>query len=270
MNATYREPVDPGPFDLFTGGEPEEANAAALCLHGLTGTPYEVRSLGEALQLRGIRARGPLLPGHNSTPEALVRVPRGAWLGAVRDEYRRLREQHEQVFVVGLSLGGVLALALAQEEPVDALVVVGTPLALRQPIPLLIPLLKHVMPFHRKRNGSDIRDDEARSRHPSYDRMPLASVHELVLLQREVRSRLSEVRSPILVAHGAHDATANPRDAARIHGAVGSEHKELHVFEQSGHIVPVDHDAAALAEAVVSFLDAHRLAAGEGVEMVRK
>jgi carboxylesterase len=270
MSATYREPVDPGPFDLFEGGEPAEAEAAALCLHGLTGTPYEVRSLGEALRDRGIRARGPLLPGHNSTPEALVSVPRGAWLSAVRDEYHRLREQHERVFVVGLSLGGVLGLALAQEEPVDALAVVGTPLALRQPIPLLIPLLKHVMPFRHKRGGSDIRDDEARSRHPSYDRMPLASVHELILLQREVRRRLSEVRSPIFVGHGAHDATASPRDAERIHGAVASERKELRLFENSGHIVPVDHDAAALAEAVANFLQAQVPMAGAGSAMVRR
>jgi carboxylesterase len=199
-----------------------------------------------------------------------VSVPRGAWLSAVRDEYRRLRDQHERVFVVGLSLGGVLGLALAQEEPVDALAVVGTPLALRQPIPLLIPLLKHVMPFRHKRGGSDIRDDEARSRHPSYDRMPLASVHELILLQREVRRRLSEVRSPIFVGHGAHDTTASPRDAERIHGSVASELKELRLFENSGHIVPVDHDAEALAEAVASFLQAQMPMAGAGASMVRR
>lgn len=270
MTATYREPVDPGPFDFFSGNEPSESDTAVLCLHGLTGTPYEVRSIGEALRARGMRARGPLLPGHNSTPEALVRVPRGAWLGAVRDEYHRLCGQHERVFVVGLSLGGVLALRLAQEEPVDALVVIGTPLAFRPPIPLLIPLLKHVMPFRQKRDGSDIRDADARSRHPSYDRMPLASVHELIRLQREVRPRLSEVRSPILVAHGAHDSTADPRDAKRIHASVGSAHKELRIFAESGHIVSVDYDAEALAEAASNFLVAQTRAEGSGVAMTRR
>ena len=61
--------VDPSPFDLIGGG-----SAAVLCLHGLTGTPYEVRPLGEALARAGIRAVGPALPGHNETPDRLARV----------------------------------------------------------------------------------------------------------------------------------------------------------------------------------------------------
>ena len=60
------EPVVPGPYDL----EPRGATTgdAVLCIHGLTGTPYEVRPLAEALADRGLRARGPLLAGHGGTP----------------------------------------------------------------------------------------------------------------------------------------------------------------------------------------------------------
>jgi carboxylesterase len=60
--------IDSSAFDLPGGGR-----AAALCLHGLTGTPYEVRSLGVAFAASGIRAFGPALPGHNETPERLAR-----------------------------------------------------------------------------------------------------------------------------------------------------------------------------------------------------
>ena len=59
--------VDPSAFDL-----PGKGRAAALCLHGLTGTPYEVRPLAEAISAAGIRAVGPALPGHNETPERLA------------------------------------------------------------------------------------------------------------------------------------------------------------------------------------------------------
>ena len=69
--------VDPSAFDL-----PGSGRAAALCLHGLTGTPYEVRSLAEAISARGIRAVGPALPGHSETPERLAATTHTDWLEA--------------------------------------------------------------------------------------------------------------------------------------------------------------------------------------------
>ena len=86
--------------------------------------------------------------------------------------------------------------------------------------------------------------------------MPLAAVRQLQHLQRRVRAALPRVSVPLLVAHGAHDRTANPADAREIHARVRSEAKQLRLFGRSGHLVPVDHDAAELAEAVTAFLTA--------------
>lgn len=243
------EPVDPAPFDLCP-----DAAAAALCLHGLSGTPYEVRPLGEALAEAGIRALGPALPGHNETPAALAECSYTDWLEAGRGHLAALREQHERVFVVGLSMGGLLSLALAAEGGVQALVVVGVPLRLPQPLATLVPALRWLFPFPRKRRGSDIRDAEARRRHPSYDVMPLAAVRELQHLQRLVRDQLSRVRVPALVAHGVHDRTARPADAEEIHASIASAERRLLWLEDSGHVVPVDRDGPRLARAVTDFL----------------
>jgi carboxylesterase len=251
--------VDAAPFDLGERG----ARAAALCLHGLTGTPYEVRPLAEALVRRGMRARGPALPGHNATPRALSGVGFGDWLAAARAELDALRAAHERVFAVGLSLGGLLCLDLASAGGVDALAITGTPLRLRHPLARWIPLAKHVVREMPKGGGSDIRDEAARRRHPSYPVMPLASVHELMRLQRRVRRSLGLVRAPILVAHGAHDRTAHPDDARAILEGVASEHKRLLVLERSGHVVPVDLDGPRLADEVAEFLSA-RLTGSSG------
>jgi carboxylesterase len=86
--------------------------------------------------------------------------------------------------------------------------------------------------------------------------MPLASVHQLVRLQRWLAPRLSSIRVPTFVAHGAHDRTAMPRDARVIHEAVAGS--ELLILERSGHVVPVDYDAALLAERVGRFVTRHR------------
>ena len=151
-------------------------------------------------------------------------------------------------------MGGLLSLALATEEQVDALVVIGTPLRFARRVRWLVPWLKRVRPFLEKRGGSDIRDDEARARHPGYSEMPLASVHELLRLQRRVESGLERVTAPILIAHGAHDRTAHPGDAQLIHRLVSSPCKKTLILEDSAHVCPVDCDGPALATAAVEFL----------------
>ena len=256
--AAARGCVDTSPFDLG-GGAP----AASLCLHGLTGTPYEIRPLGEALAGRGIRAVGPALPGHNETPEALSRIAYTDWLAAARAKFCELRAEHAQVFLVGLSLGGLLALALAAEEEVDGIVVVGTPLRLSLSLRLVMPLLRMIRPFHRKRWGSDIREAAARQCHPGYAIMPMASVRQLQRLQRRVRGDLSRVTAPILVAHGARDATADPADARAILESVASRERELLMLPRSGHVVPVDHDGLRLSRAAAEFL-ARRVGSSSG------
>ncbi|MFQ5418265.1 MAG: alpha/beta hydrolase [Myxococcota bacterium] len=244
--------ADPSRFDL-----PGDGPAAVLCLHGLTGTPYEVRPLGEALSRQGLRAVGPVLPGHNATPEQLARTRHTDWLDAASGELRALRARHERVCVLGLSMGALLSLVLASEHPVAGVVSIAAPLRLRHPIMRLIPVLKVVLPMWKKRGGPDIRDDAARARHPGYDRMPLRSVHELQRLQQRVRAGLSDITAPILVAHGARDRTANPADAEVIHASVSSSERELCVFEESAHVLPVDVDGPRLAEAVCKFVGRH-------------
>jgi carboxylesterase len=170
---------------------------------------------------------------------------------------RALRADSECVFVVGLSMGGLVALELAAAGRVDALVTVGTPLWLHFPLARLIPLFKYLRPMLPKRLGSDIADEAARERHPSYDVMPLHAVHELQRLQARVRERLGRVKAPILVTHGARDRTARPDDARVIHAGVGSRIRELRIFESSAHVVPVDRDGPQLAAAAGDFLERH-------------
>ncbi|MEE3328459.1 MAG: alpha/beta fold hydrolase [Myxococcota bacterium] len=244
--------VDASAFDLIPE---QERGGSVLCVHGLTGTPYEMRPVAEALVARGFRARGPLLPGHGSRVEELAETSWQQWVELVHSEYENLRTTSQQVFVAGLSLGDLLSLELAANKKVDGLLAVGTPLSLRAPIPQLVGLVKHVIKMLKKSQGSDIQDPEARDRHPGYKRMPLSGVHELVRLQRKVRRELRAVTAPALIAHGRLDRTADPGDAMRIFRSLGSQDKEVLYLEASGHVVPVDRDGPELAESAANFFD---------------
>jgi carboxylesterase len=253
MSAAELEEVDPNAFDLRP--PVGEANgAAALCLHGLTGTPYEVRPVAEALVARGVRARGPWMAGHEEGAEVLAKTSWQAWVEGARAELAALRAEHDRVFLVGMSMGGLVSLRLAETEEVDAIVVVGTPLALAPPIPQILPILRRFASSRSKKGGSDIREPAARARHPSLSVMPYSAVAELIALQSQVVPDLGRIRAPILVAHGRLDKTARPRDAQRILEAVGSSDKELFYLERSGHVATVDYDGPALARAAADFL----------------
>lgn len=244
--------VDVSAFDL----RPEQANgAAALCLHGLTGTPYEVRPIAETLFARGVRARGIWMAGHNGTVDDLAATSQQEWMGLAEEALEALRAEHDRVYLVGVSMGGLVSLRLAETSRVDGVVTVGAPLELPPPIPQLLPLIR-LFRKSRPKRASGVEDPEAMERHPTFPAMPFDAVRELIRLQKLVRRDLGKIKCPLLVAHGEQDETARPRDAALLHATVGTaeSHKRLMMLARSGHVATVDYDGPELARAAAEFL----------------
>ena len=99
------------PFDAVAapyfhqGGE-----VGCLVLHGIGGTPANVRLVAEALAREGCTVYAPLLPGHGETIRALDRSTGAQWLHAAFAAYDRLRAAGcTKIVPIGLSLGGILA-----------------------------------------------------------------------------------------------------------------------------------------------------------------
>src|SRR5262245_53840522 len=112
------------PFDWRAG------RRGCLLVHGLAGTPYEMRGLGERLHAAGYTVRGVCLPGHGSSIAELARCRWQDWADALERELDGLRVDCDPVAVAGLSLGSLLALQLAHRRPGDvaALILLSTPL----------------------------------------------------------------------------------------------------------------------------------------------
>ena len=225
---------------------------AVLCLHGLTGTPYEVRPPAEALAEVGFLCEGLLLPGHGTTAEELAVTPRNAWVEAVVRAHDALAERHARVYVLGLSLGGVLALALAQRRALAGAVVLAAPFDLGRLVRTAVPWLMPVVRSLPKTPA--ILDDAARARHPGYDRMPLRAVNELLVLAREVERELPAVHAPVQLIFSRRDPTVPPHNAERILRALPPGERELHWLEDSAHVLPVDRERDRVARHVVEFL----------------
>lgn len=232
---------------------------AALLLHGLTGSTFELFPVAERLRARGLRVLAPLLAGHEGAARDLVGVPWTEWLAKARRDLARL-EGSRRTYVVGCSTGALLGCALAAELPgrVDGLVLLAPALELH--VQGRLAALLGRLPFLRERivpkaNGSDVSDPEMRRRNRCMDGVPLSSVAELAALEAHVARLLPAVDTPALVVHGAHDHTVTLAGARRLARNLGSGPAEVVVLPRSWHLVGIDVERERCAELTADFLE---------------
>ena len=109
----------------------EGSDKGILLIHGFTGSVSHMRPLGDALADRGYTVMGINLPGHATTEADMAKSDWRQWLDAARTALVKLKKSCLSVTVAGLSMGGVIALILAEEGLADACVSISAPMATR-------------------------------------------------------------------------------------------------------------------------------------------
>jgi carboxylesterase len=247
------------PFTL--GPAPPGAAGSVLLLHGFTGSPWEVRPLGESLAARGFHVEAPLLPGHGGEPEALRDVSWQDWLRAAEAAHLGLeRAASGPVAVVGLSMGALLALLLAARRPqgVAGLVLLAPVVRLRRLGARLLRALRatplrRAFPAWVSKHTTDLSLDEERLRAPLLARYPLARALDLFALQDLAEAAVPQVACPVLALAAAHDHVVA---LAGVEALVRRlPHGRLVVLQRGWHIIPRDADRALASACTADFLE---------------
>lgn len=225
-----------------------------LLVHGFTGSPASLRPLAEQLASAGFRVELPLLPGHGTTWQDMSRTEWPDWYAEAERAFLRLAAGCSQVFVLGLSMGGSLALRLAERRPVAGVVLVNPSVGSRDPAMLAVPLLSRFVA-----SIPAIGDDIAKpgvTEH-AYTRTPLRAVVSMTALWRDVRSHLGRVTAPLLLIRSVTDHVVDPSSAVAILSSVSSAERTEHLLHRSFHVATLDYDADEIASLTEAFVRGH-------------
>ncbi|MGN8159765.1 alpha/beta hydrolase [Salinisphaera sp. RV14] len=249
-----------------------------LLIHGLTGTPQEMRILGKGLNNRGFTTRGVQLAGHCGSVDDLLATGWPDWYRSVEAAAREMRDSVEHLFVAGLSMGALLALRLAEEQPgwVDGVGVLGATfrydgwsLPALNRLAFLLPMLKR-LGIGRDRMFMEqppygLRDENLRrqisqamasgdSSAAGLPGNPWHSLAELYLLSRRVRRDLARVAAPCLIAHATEDDIASRWNAELVAQHVGGP-SEFLWLEDSYHMITIDRERRRLITGAADFFN---------------
>jgi esterase/lipase len=192
--------------------------------------------LDEGFPVIGVR-----LAGHGTSPWDLRDRSWQDWMDSVRSGYRLLAPLVEEICLVGFSLGGVLSLRLAAENPsgLAGVASIAAPIRLRNRNLGFIPMVHGANKLAERTNFGEgpmpflLNESE----HPeiNYRHLPVRAVYELRKAMGDLQRHLPGVTCPVSVIQGDSDHIVDPASARIIHECVASARKQLHWIETDRH-----------------------------------
>lgn len=247
------------PFELIPTSSP--ARAAALVIHGYMAAPMEMRYLGERLRDRGYHVYGPRLDGHGTAPCNLADISWQDWLLSVTTGYALLSAQHERVYLVGFSMGALLALIKSADlgPKADGVVAINPALKLRDNRAGLAgaAILWNELLHNLSIESGRLEYVENRPANPeiNYTRNYVKGVRQLGRAIEEAEARLKSVVCPALVIQATHDPVVRRESSDQAFKRISSTDKRLEMIEADSHVIITDERRDRVASLVADFLD---------------
>ncbi len=222
-----------------------------LLVHGYTGSPHDFSYMANELNKAGFTVSVPRLPGHGTCGEDFLKTNADDWLRRAFDAYYDLQGMCKEVYICGLSMGGVISLIMAAQLKPKKLVTLAAATHVfdnRIKLTPLLALFKEKMPRENNEKYEDPDLEYLRKEYWSYNWPKQAA--ELYKLMKISRKSVTQIISDTLVVAARNDNTVPLSAAEFIYNNIRSERRKLLVFERSGHVLSNDIEKEAVTEAV--------------------
>jgi len=227
-----------------------DGDIGVLLAHGLSSSPHEVKELSEYLAAKNITVYSIRLAGHGTSIEDLATKKWEDWYFDYKNVYLSLKSMKKKVFVGGMSLGGVLALKLAEDENTDGIFALSPALILDDKRSNYAWVFKYFSKYSLRTIPKDLILY-------NYDKFSIASVAELVELSSIVIKDLSLIDEPILIMQYRNDTRVNPESSQLVNDKVSSDKKELVLLNGTGHVFLLDDGKEGYFEQIYQFIKAN-------------
>jgi carboxylesterase len=245
---------------------------AVLLIHGLTGSPFEMKYLARRLNKAGFTVKGPCLEGHCTTLQGLAKTSWQDWYRSVRETFIETKKSKHTVSVVGLCMGALLSLHLAHEfsAEVAAISLISTTLFYDG---WSLPWYKFLLPIsyyppfryiysYTEVEPYGIKNEALRERivnlmkndSIAYTKTPAASMHELFKLIKEVKRELPAVTTPALILHSSEDDLTSIKNPEYVEENIGSDIVRKIILDDSYHMMTIDNQKDRVAEETIKFI----------------
>lgn len=235
------------PAPIHIPGGPE----AVLILHGLAGSPAEIRPLAEFLGKAGLTVSAPLLPGHGTDPEELRKVRYQDWVQAAEQELKRLQAHHETVHLIGFSMGSIVALYVAaHQQGIASVTTLASPVKMSDWRQSLVPVLR----FFVRNYPARVSNPEIARQVENYETYPVSAIHQFLRMKSRVRRLLPRITQPILIVQGEQDRVIAADSAETLFREVSSTVKERVILPKRRHFLVLEPGREELCQRILSFL----------------
>ncbi|PKG23314.1 alpha/beta hydrolase [Niallia nealsonii] len=234
-----RYPVMEGAESFFWQGN----DIGVLISHGFMGTPQNVRYLGGEFAELGYTVYTPRLKGHGTHFKDMEKHNHKDWFADVENAYHFLKMRCSAIYVIGQSMGGTLALWLANKyKDIPGLVLINAALS----VPSYDYLVGKTSPKYVLGTAPDIKLEGVQE--ITYNQVSIHSIHELQKLMEKTYAIIPNVKSPILCFKSAEDHVVPPENTDYIIKNAGSFQKEAVTLTNSFHVASMDHDKEEIIE----------------------
>ncbi|MCX7945186.1 MAG: alpha/beta fold hydrolase [Deltaproteobacteria bacterium] len=242
-------------FKLICGQED-----GILLLHGFTGTPYEMRPVGEFLYHKGFTVLCPKLAGHGTTEEDLNKCRFYDWINSAERALGTLSREVKNVHVLGLSMGGLIAIKLAAvHKEIKKLIVIASPFYLKGGNALFVnacrvPIFRMLVRAVKKPEPRDDRYKKIWSKNPSYRKVPTAASYEFYKLMQSAKKSIKDVRQSTMFIYSKSDRDVSIGNLSVMASMIGSRDVYILIVEKMGHLITLEDENIKVFEKIFEFI----------------
>lgn len=217
-----------------------------LLIHGFGGNKEEIAPLANRLTESGYQVNCPSLAGHTGNRKDLRGVSFHDWILSAEKGLEELTTTCDYVYVIGFSMGGLIAINLALKHQLRGAVTLNTPIYYWDLKQIIVNTVNDV----RQRKLEHIRYYLRSS--ASFPISALVHFRRLLHLTKPVIAR---VQCPLFVAQALEDDTVRKSSAAYIYERASSDRKSIQYYPKSGHLILWSEAADMVMEDVLKFLN---------------